>query len=285
MVGLGVDFGDVADYVAHNDLGTALLLRALAARRFAGPLRPGVEHGRLRRGPLRCAEHGDVAPGPRASATWRPAASSRRARAAARALAAASRCPRTRRSIRATSTRRPSSIRSTCCARSPARRRRRPVTALRYHNVYGPRMPRDTPYAGVASHLPLGAGARARRRACSRTASSSATSSTSPTSPTRTCWRWRRATLSVRGPFNVAIGLAAQRGRHGPRAGRRDPRRSGAGGHRCVPPRRRPPRVRLRRGARAVLGFSAGTALDEGMAEFAHAELRRPARAGTQSAT
>src|SRR5207237_3984607 len=26
-----------------------------------------------------------------------------------------------------------------------------PVTALRYHNVYGPRMPRDTPYAGVAA--------------------------------------------------------------------------------------------------------------------------------------
>ena len=26
-----------------------------------------------------------------------------------------------------------------------------PLTALRYHNVYGPRMPRDTPYAGVAS--------------------------------------------------------------------------------------------------------------------------------------
>ena len=25
------------------------------------------------------------------------------------------------------------------------------VSALRYHNVYGPRMPRDTPYAGVAS--------------------------------------------------------------------------------------------------------------------------------------
>ncbi len=26
-----------------------------------------------------------------------------------------------------------------------------PASALRYHNVYGPRMPRDTPYAGVAS--------------------------------------------------------------------------------------------------------------------------------------
>jgi dTDP-L-rhamnose 4-epimerase len=28
-----------------------------------------------------------------------------------------------------------------------------PVVALRYHNVYGPRMPRNTPYAGVASLL------------------------------------------------------------------------------------------------------------------------------------
>jgi dTDP-L-rhamnose 4-epimerase len=32
-----------------------------------------------------------------------------------------------------------------------ARERGVPATALRYHNVYGPRMPRDTPYAGVAS--------------------------------------------------------------------------------------------------------------------------------------
>src|SRR4051794_33711976 len=31
MVGLGVEIGDIADYVAHNDLGTAVLLRALAA--------------------------------------------------------------------------------------------------------------------------------------------------------------------------------------------------------------------------------------------------------------
>src|SRR5688500_4335775 len=32
MVGLGVDVGDIADYVAHNDLGTAVLLRELEAR-------------------------------------------------------------------------------------------------------------------------------------------------------------------------------------------------------------------------------------------------------------
>ena len=39
------------------------------------------------------------------------------------------------------------------------------VTALRYHNVYGPRMPRDTPYAGVASifRSALAAGPRAAR--------------------------------------------------------------------------------------------------------------------------
>jgi dTDP-L-rhamnose 4-epimerase len=36
------------------------------------------------------------------------------------------------------------------CA-SFARETGAPYTALRYHNVYGPRMPRDTPYAGVAS--------------------------------------------------------------------------------------------------------------------------------------
>src|SRR5205085_7490177 len=36
-------------------------------------------------------------------------------------------------------------------ARAFARETGVPVTALRYHNVYGPRMPRDTPYAGVAS--------------------------------------------------------------------------------------------------------------------------------------
>jgi dTDP-L-rhamnose 4-epimerase len=36
-------------------------------------------------------------------------------------------------------------------ARAFARETGVPVTALRYHNVYGPRMPRDTPYAGVAA--------------------------------------------------------------------------------------------------------------------------------------
>src|SRR5215218_8178348 len=38
MVGLGVDLDDLPDYVGHNDLATAQLLRALAVGGFAGRL-------------------------------------------------------------------------------------------------------------------------------------------------------------------------------------------------------------------------------------------------------
>ncbi len=61
------------------------------------------------------------------------------------------------------------------------------VTSLRYHNVYGPRMPRDTPYAGVAS-LFRSAYERGEAPGCSKMAGNDATSCTSPTSPTPTCW-------------------------------------------------------------------------------------------------
>ena len=52
MVGLGVDLEDITDYVGHNDVGTAVLLRAIARARHVAPRRARVEHGRLRRGPL-----------------------------------------------------------------------------------------------------------------------------------------------------------------------------------------------------------------------------------------
>ena len=51
-VGLGVDFADVGEYVSRNDVGTACLLRALHDRTVPRPGRVGVEHGRLRRGPV-----------------------------------------------------------------------------------------------------------------------------------------------------------------------------------------------------------------------------------------
>ena len=52
MVGMGVDFDDVEAYVRANDVGTAVLLRALAGAALRRPPRAGQQHGRLRGGPL-----------------------------------------------------------------------------------------------------------------------------------------------------------------------------------------------------------------------------------------
>ena len=65
MVGLGDDFDDVADYVSHNDLGTAMLLRALARRRFRGRLVLGSSMVVYGEGAYQCPEHGGVRPLPR----------------------------------------------------------------------------------------------------------------------------------------------------------------------------------------------------------------------------
>ena len=68
MVGLGTDIGDIADYVSHNDLGTAVLLRALAARGFSGPLVLASSMVVYGEGRYACPDHGIVRPGPRAAA-------------------------------------------------------------------------------------------------------------------------------------------------------------------------------------------------------------------------
>ena len=148
-VGLGLEIGDITAYVTDNDLGTATLLRELARARFTGRLVLASSMVVYGEGDYECAEHGRSRRRPARAGILTQDGSSRPARRAAPPLtphAVASR----RRSIRATSTPRPSSIRSTCASRSHVRPGV-PVTALRYHNVYGPRMPRDTPYAGVAS--------------------------------------------------------------------------------------------------------------------------------------
>ena len=101
-------------------------------------------------GRYRCTEHGIV----RAAAARRPrtstrAASSRRARAAGGALtreAVPEDAPLDPRNVYAAT----KVAQEHLCA-AFARETGATVTALRYHNVYGPRMPRDTPYAGVAS--------------------------------------------------------------------------------------------------------------------------------------
>src|SRR4051794_20157218 len=65
MVGLGADIGDIADYVGHNDLGTAMLLRALAAERFGGRIVLASSMVVYGEGRYRCPRHGEVRPGPR----------------------------------------------------------------------------------------------------------------------------------------------------------------------------------------------------------------------------
>ena len=67
-VGLGVDFGDVGDYVRDNDVGTARLLEALWRRSFRGRLVLASSMVVYGEGRYRCADHGDVRPGPRTEA-------------------------------------------------------------------------------------------------------------------------------------------------------------------------------------------------------------------------
>jgi dTDP-L-rhamnose 4-epimerase len=149
MVGLGTDIGDIADYVGHNDLGTAVLLRALAARGFAGRLVLASSMVVYGEGRYACPRHGIVRPGPRSAADLdagrfeppcpfcgaplRPERVPEEAPADPRNVYAATKLAQ-----------------EGLCA-AFGRETGAVVTALRYHNVYGPRMPRDTPYAGVAS--------------------------------------------------------------------------------------------------------------------------------------
>ncbi len=65
MVGLGVDFDDIADYVHHNDVGTAALLRALHRARFRGRLALASSMVVYGEGRYECPSHGAVAPRPR----------------------------------------------------------------------------------------------------------------------------------------------------------------------------------------------------------------------------
>ena len=149
MVGLGQDFLDVGDYVSHNDLGTAVLLERLAARGFAGRLVLASSMVVYGEGAYRCHRHGPVTPAPR---TPRDLAAGRfeprcpECRGQLEALAIAESSPLDPRNVYAAT-----KVHQEHLCFAFARETGVTVTALRYHNVYGPRMPRDTPYAGVAA--------------------------------------------------------------------------------------------------------------------------------------
>jgi dTDP-L-rhamnose 4-epimerase len=149
MVGLGADLGDIADYVAHNAYGTAVLLRVLHNARFEGRLVLASSMVVYGEGRYLCPEHGAVPAPPR------PVASLARGRfepgctvcgAALSPAAVDEAAPADPRNVYAAMK---LSQEHLCAAY--AREHGTDAVFLRYHNVYGPRMPRDTPYSGVAA--------------------------------------------------------------------------------------------------------------------------------------
>jgi dTDP-L-rhamnose 4-epimerase len=148
LVGAGVRVPDLPLYAAHNDLGTAALLSAMHVA--------GVEHLVLAssmvvygEGRYSCPDHGVQTPGPRRIEDLE----------AGRFEVACPACdgplgwelveedarldPRSGYAA--------SKVAQEHYAAAWARQAGGSVLALRYHNVYGPGMPRDTPYSGVAA--------------------------------------------------------------------------------------------------------------------------------------
>ncbi|MFE7517482.1 NAD-dependent epimerase/dehydratase family protein [Streptomyces sp. NPDC057540] len=148
MVGLGKDFADAPDYVSCNDLGTAVLLAAMAetgVRRLvlAGSM---VVYGE---GRYECPGHGPVRPGPRRPEDLAAGRFEPRCPTCGSPLApglVGEGAPLDPRNVYATT-----KLAQEHLSAAWARAVGGTAVSLRYHNVYGPGMPRDTPYAGVAS--------------------------------------------------------------------------------------------------------------------------------------
>ncbi|WP_046726794.1 NAD-dependent epimerase/dehydratase family protein [Streptomyces humi] len=148
MVGLGAGFSDAAEYVSRNDLGTAVLLAAMAEAGVRHLVLAGsmVVYGE---GRYECPRHGVVRPGPRAAADLDAGRFEPGCPVCGVALAPGlvdEDAPVDPRNVYATT-----KLAQEHLAAAWARSTGGSAVSLRYHNVYGPRMPRDTPYAGVAS--------------------------------------------------------------------------------------------------------------------------------------
>lgn len=148
MVGLGKDFADAPAYVSCNDLGTAVLLAAMAETGVRRLVQAGsmVVYGE---GRYACPAHGAVRPGPRAVADLEAGRFEPRCPRCGTGLVpglVGEDAPVDPRNVYATT-----KLAQEHLAAAWARATGGRAVSLRYHNVYGPGMPRDTPYAGVAS--------------------------------------------------------------------------------------------------------------------------------------
>lgn len=148
MVGAGVDASDAPAYGSHNDYGTTVLL----AEMFAAGCRRLVLASSMvvyGQGRYECPDHGVVDPLPRTKQDLDAGVFEHR-------------CPIGGEELRwrlvdETAELKPRSLYAASktaqehYALAWAEATGGSVTALRYHNVYGPYMPRNTPYAGVAA--------------------------------------------------------------------------------------------------------------------------------------
>jgi dTDP-L-rhamnose 4-epimerase len=274
MVGLGADVRDIADYASHNDVGTAVLLRALAQRAFRGRFVLASSMVVYGEGRYTCSEHGTVAPPPRAPADLEAGRFEPPCPHCGRPLEPAAvpeDAPLDPRNVYAATKLHQEHL----CAAFARECDGVHVTALRYHNVYGPRMPRDTPYAGVASlfrsALERGEAPRvfedgAQLRDFVHVADVARANVLALERDAPATGAYNIASGSPRSVGDMARALAAAYD------GAREPVvtgefRRGDVRHVFASPAR----------ARDVLGFEATIMLEEGMREFAHAPLRRSA--------
>lgn len=263
-VGLGVDFGDVVDYVHDNDLGTAVGLQVLHHAGFRGRLVVASSMVVYGEGGYRCPDHGGVRPGPRRVAdldagSFEPPCPS--CGAPLTWVIVEESAPVDPRNVYAAT-----KLHQEHLCSIYGREHGGAVVALRYHNVYGPRMPRDTPYAGVASIF---------RSALERGERPAVFEDGAQTRDFVHVHDVARSNLlaltadAANGPYNVASGephtileMAVALGAGSPRVTGRY--RLGDVRHVVASPKR----------ARDDLGFTAEVSFADGMARFVHDELR-----------
>ena len=249
-VGLGVDIADMDDYVSSNDLGTAVLLRRCAAAGVARFVQASsmVVYGE---GRYTCPTHGLVPPGPRerggvaTPGVRAPCPVCGRALAPGLVTEGAPLDPR--------NTYAATKVAQEHLAAILGRETGGVAVSLRFHNVYGPGMPRDTPYAGVAarflSSLDKGEapqvfedGGQRRDFVHVSDVARAVSAAVGSERPGHHAYNVGSGTVTTIG--GMATALAEARG--GPRPG----------GHRRVPARRRPAHHRVERprarGARLV---------------------------------
>lgn len=147
-VGLGVDVGDLPDYASSNDVGTAVLLAGMA-RAKVNRLTLASSMVVYGEGVGVCAAHGPVSPAPRreealAAGQFEPPCPVCGTPLATGLVSEGA--PLDPRNAYASS-----KVAQEYYSANWARTTGGTVAAMRYHNVYGPGMPRNTPYAGVAA--------------------------------------------------------------------------------------------------------------------------------------